>query len=254
MPVSSVQYGQAPWGYINGLGIANDAVSPDEIVNVAVGSCLDSTNVYQLEVDEALSIDVRVRGLNGLDQGTVAASSLYAIYVIADPITQQAIGGMLSLASNSAPLMPFGYSAYKLIGYVATDSSSDFLVGYWTAGNSGRRTFMYDAPQATAVTAGAATVDTAVALTAFCPPVANNPVYIKFTATPSAPARVLTLKTFGATGSMYQVSGQVATVAMIDTVLILSAQNAAAPSIEYLWSAGGGDAVALNVAGYDFFV
>lgn len=254
MPVSSLQYGQQPWGYMNGLGIANDGTTPDEVVTVAVGSCMDSTNVYQLEVDEALSIDVTTSGLNGLDQGSVAASTLYAIYIVADPVTQQAIGGMFSLASNSEPLLPFGYSAYKLIGYIATDSSSDFLLGYWTAGNSGRRTFVYDAPQATAITAGAATTYTSVALTALVPPVQNTPVSIAFDMTPSAASRIMSLQPFGATGDAVSITSQVTAVHVTGNASVFARLNTAAPSIEYKWSAGGGDAVALNVAGYDFIV
>jgi hypothetical protein len=254
MPVSSVQFGQEPWQYANGLGLANDGTTPDEIVTVATGSILDSTGVYQLDVDTALSIDNTVSGLNGLDTGTVAASTVYAVYVIADPVTQSAIGGMISLASSSSPTMPLGYSAFALVGYITTDSSSDFLAGFWTAGNGGRRTFMYDAPIATAITAGAATTDTSVVLTTFMPPVENSPVYIKYAMTPAAASRTLTLKSFGAVGTQYQATSQVTAVVLRDTAMVLAVLNSAAPTIEYLWSAGGGDAVALNVAGYDFFI
>lgn len=253
MPVSSVQYGQQPWGYMNGLGIANDATTPDEIVTISVGSTLDSTGVYQLEVDSALSVNVTTSGLNGLDQGSVAANTLYAIYLIADPVTQQEIGAMFSLASNSAPLMPFGYSAYKKIGYVATDSSSDFLLGYWTAGNSGYRKFVYDAPQATAVTAGNATSYTAVALTAFVPAVENTPVSIAYAFTPGAASRTLNLTPGNATGNAVTITGQVTSVVISGNAEVFARVTSSVPEIDYK-VANSGDAVALNVAGYDFIV
>jgi hypothetical protein len=253
MPVSSVQYGQVPWQYANGLQISNDSVTPDEIIDISTGSILDSTGVYQLVSDAVLSPSIVVSGLNGLDTGTVAASTLYAVYLVADPVTQQDMGAVFSL-SMTAPLMPFGYSAFAKIGYVVTDGTSDILLGYWTGGNTSRRTFMYDAPIATPITAGAATTDTAVVLTNLVPAVENTPVWVKFAMTPAAASRTLTLKTFGAVGDMYQATSQVTSVVLRDTAYVLSALSSGAPNIEYLWSAGGGDAVAIDVAGYEFFI
>lgn len=251
MPVNSVQYGQEPWQYANGLQISNDATAPDTVINISAGSVLDSTGIFQLISDSVVSIDASTNGLNGLDTGALGNNLLYAVYLIADPVTGLPIGGIVSLSATQ-PLMPFGYSAFKLIGYIRTDATADILLGYWTAGNSSERTFMYDAPIATAVTAGAATTDTAVTLATFVPAVNLTPAYIKFAMTPAAASRTLTLKTFGAVGDMYQATSQVTAVVLRDTALVLASLNGGAPSIEYAWSAGGGDAVAINVAGYVF--
>lgn len=253
MPVSSVQFGQEPWKYANGLRLSNDSVAPDTIINCATGSIMDSTGVYQIEVSTALSADVSTNGLNGLDTGTFAADNVYAVYVVADPVSLQDDGLIVSL-STTAPLLPFGYSVFALVGFLTSDSSADILLGYWTAGNTSRRTFMYDAPIATSVTAGAATTDTAVALGDFVPAIAATPVWVKFAMTPAAASRTLTLKTFGAVGDMYQATSQVTGVVLRDTAYVLSALSSGVPNIEYLWSAGGGDAVAINVAGYEFFI
>lgn len=250
--MSALPFVNVPFKYINGLELSNDATNPDEIVNIAVGQCRDSTDVYQLVSDAVISVDNTVSGLNGLDTGTVAANTLYAVYLVADPVTQQETGAILS-TSLTAPLMPFGYSAFRLIGYIRTDATSDFLLGYWS-GNNNSRLFMYDAPIATAVTAGAATTDTAVTLATFVPAVDKLPVWIKFAMTPAAASRTLTLKTFGAVGDMYQATSQVTAVVVRDSALIVSALDSGAPKIEYLWSAGGGDAVAINVAGYEFYI
>ena len=94
MPVSSVQYGQEPWKYVNGLQISNDGTTPDEIIDISVGSILDSTGVYQLISDAVLSPSIVQSGLNGLDSGTVAADTLYAVHLVADHVTQQAMGAM----------------------------------------------------------------------------------------------------------------------------------------------------------------
>lgn len=252
MPVSSVQYGQTPWKYANGLKITNDGTTPDEIIDIAVGSILDSTGVFQIIVDEVLSPDITQDGLNGLDTGTVAASTVYAVHLVADPVTLQATGAMFSL-SSTAPLMPFGYSAFALIGFVVTDGTSDILLGSWTGGNDTRRTFVYDAPIATAVTAGNATSYTAVSLAAFVPAVQDTPVSIAYSFLPGAASRVLNLTPGNGVGNAVTITGQVTSVVVSNNVEVFAKVTSSVPEIDYKVT-NSGDAVAINVAGFDFFI
>ena len=252
MPVSSVQYGQEPWYYANGLKITNDATTPNSVIDIATGSILDSTGVYQLSVDSVLSPSTASSGLNGLDTGTVAASKVYAVYVVADPVTQQATGAIYSL-SLTGPLMPFGYSAYALIGFVVTDASANILVGSWTAGNNSRRSFFFDAPIATAVTAGNATTYTAVSLAAFVPALQDIPVSIAYSFTPGAASRTLNLTPGNGVGNAVTITGQVTSVVVSGNAQVLSKVTSAVPEIDYK-VANSGDAVALRVAGFDFFI
>lgn len=252
MPVSSIQFGQVDWKYANGLRLSNNVATPNTKLDIATGSILDSTEVYQMILSTAVTINTGTVGLNGLDTGVLLASKVYLIYLVSDPVTQQVTGAIASLSTT--PILPFGYSAYKLIGYAVTDSSVHFLKGYWTAGNSTARLFMYDAPQATAVTAGAATTATGVALTTLVPSVDNLPVWLYTDMTPSAAGRTLSLTPGNATGIAVKLTGQVATVHVTANSQVLSQLVAAVPTINYLWSAGGGDAVAINVAGYQFFI
>ncbi len=251
MPVSSVQFGQSPWKYANGLKLSNNATTPDEIVNIAVGSCMDSTGVYQIIVDEALSADVMSSGLNGLDTGVVAASKVYAVYLVADPVTQQPVGAMLSL-SLTAPLMPFGYSVFALVGYVVTDSSSDFLLGFWTAGDSATRQFFFDAP-ILALDNGAQTGYTGVALTAFVPAVADTPVILYSDYTANAAADVEALQGYNQVGDAVTIIAPVAgaTAHTTQQDVVLAQLNSGAPSIKYKVSAGTLD---LYVCGYTFYL
>jgi len=251
MPVTSDQYGQSPWAYANGLGLSNDAALPNFVIDVAPGSILDSTGVYQLELNSPLAVNGSIVGLNGLDQGVRLASKVYSVYLVADPVTQLPTGAILSL-SATAPLLPFGYSAFKHIGYAVTDASINFLKGHWTAGNSTSRLFMFDAPQATAITAGAAVTSTPVALTALVPAVNNLPVWFATAATGSAASRVLSLTPGNAVGTAVKITSQVAAVVVTSNSLVLSQLVNSAPTINYMWSAGGGDAVAINVAGFEF--
>jgi hypothetical protein len=252
MPVSSVQYGQEPWYYANGLKITNDATTPNSVIDIATGSILDSTGVYQLSVDSVLSPSTASSGLNGLDTGTVAASKVYAVYVVADPVTQQATGAIYSL-SLTGPLMPFGYRAYALIGFVVTDASANILVGSWTAGNNSRRSFFFDAPIATAVTAGNATTYTAVSLAAFVPALQDIPVSIAYSFTPGAASRTLNLTPGNGVGNAVTITGQVTSVVVSGNAQVLSKVTSAVPEIDYK-VANSGDAVALRVAGFDFFI
>lgn len=252
MPVSSVQYGQTPWKYANGLKLSNNATTPNTKIDCATGSILDSTGVYQIVVDSALTLNAAVNGLNGLDTGSFAASKIYIVYVIADPVTLQAEGLLMSL-SETAPLMPFGYSVFAKVGYAISDAAVHFLPGYWTAGNSATRKFVYDAPQATAVTAGAATSYTAVALTNLVPAIEGTPVSIAFAFTPGAASRTLKMTPGNGTGDAVTITGQVAAVVISDNVEVFSRVTSAVPEIDYKVS-NGDSAVAINVAGYTFFI
>ena len=113
---------------------------------------------------------------------------------------------------------------------------------------------MYDAPLATPITAGAATTATAVVLTNLVPVVNNLPVWLYTVATPAAASRVLSLTPGNATGIAVKITSQVTSVVVTSNSLVLSQLVAGVATINYLWSAGGGDAVAIDVAGYEFFI
>lgn len=234
--------------YFNGLGISNNGTTPNTKLNVAAGSCLDSTGTFQLTLSSAATIDATTNGLNGLDTGSLAASTVYKVFLIADPVTQQASGAMIS--TSSTPLMPFGYSAYALIGYITTDSSSHFLLGYWSDNDSARRVFTYDAP-IIALNAGSQTSYTGVALTSFVPPVANTPVYMYMLFAANAAGNTANLQGYNSTGDQISLIAPVATgvANTTENVTVLAQLNSAAPSIKYKVAAG---ALSLYVCGYTF--
>ena len=253
-----IQYGQYQPYYINGFAISNDVTTPHSLLDISAGSCLDSTGSFQLSTSTPIVINSAVNGLNGLDTGTIAASTLYAVYLVWDPVTNLPAGAMLSL-SYTQPLMPFGYSAFLLIGYVATDSSVFFLKGYWTAGNSSTRTFTYDAFQATAVTAGASTTYANVNLIHLVPNLNNTPVSIYTNFSANTAADTLSMQSGNGTGDQVIITGAVVTgTAHTTTLNTLLAQTVVistvpSPVINYKVSSGS-DAVAVDVAGYTWFV
>lgn len=234
--------------YFNGLGISNHTVTPNTKLVVAAGSCLDSSGTFQLTLSSAATIDATTTGLNGLDTGSLAASTVYKVYIVADPVTQQATGAMLS--TSATPLLPFGYSAYALVGYVTTSAGSVFLAGYWSDNDSARRQFTYDAP-IIALSAGTQTSYTGVALTAFVPPVANTSVYMYMLFAANAAGNTANLQGYNSTGDQVSLIAPVATGVANTTaeVFVLAQLNSAAPSIKYKVAAG---ALSLYVNGYTF--
>src|SRR5580692_3582295 len=84
-----------PFLYVNGLLVSNDATTPNTVLDIAAGQCRDSNNVIDMILGDFLnegygtdnsstSLNAAVNGLNGLDTGSLAASTMYAVYIIAD--------------------------------------------------------------------------------------------------------------------------------------------------------------------------
>lgn len=247
---TAIQYGAYPYFYVNGYGISNNATTPNTLLDVDAGVTIDSTATFQMISQNSITINAANVGFNGIDKGTLAASTVYAVFVISDPVNSRPTGAMISL-SYTQPLMPYGYGAFRLIGYVATNSSSQFLKGYWTNAGSATRLFMYDAPQATAVTAGNATSYTNVDLTAFVPLVNNLPVYVASALTPSAASQTLKLTPGNGTGDAVTITGQVTSVVVTSNSLVMAQTVTSAPVVKYKVSASGA-AAAINVAGYQY--
>lgn len=240
-------YDQALFPYAYGLGLSSNAVTPNTKLDVAVGSILDSSKTFQIRLDSAVTIDAAVTGLNGLDTGSLGASKLYKVYLISSPTGAGVVGAMLSLLDS--PYMPYGYSAYALIGYVATDAASHLLKGYWTDDKSSLRTFVFDAPQEV-LAAGAAAAYTAVDLSALVPAVENTPVILQSTFTAAAAGDIEALQPFGATGDAVTIIGQRAG-AIASQDMVMARLDSGDAKVEYKVSAG---TLKLDVAGYQFAI
>lgn len=244
-------YNQALFPYAYGLGLSNNATTPNTKLDIAAGSILNSSKEFQINLDASVTIDATIVGAGGIDTGALAASTMYYVYLIQGTASGLPAKGMIS--ASSTPYMPYGYDAYALVGYIATDGASHFLKGYWTDDKSSLRTFMYDAPAATAITAGNATNYTAIDLSALVPPVANTPVYIDSAFTPSAAGRTLKLQPAAGTGDMVTVTGQVNAVVITSQDLVIATLSSSLPKVNYK-VANAGDAAAISVAGYQFAI
>lgn len=253
----------SPYIYKYGLVVSNDATTPNTKLDISAGQCRDSSNQIDMgiganfivpfqgiAITAPLILNAAVNGANGLDTGSLAASTMYAVYIIGDSRNIKPTASILSLATNTAPLLPFGYDSYRIISYWATDGSSHFLLGYYTV-NGGMLIFKYDAPQATAVTTGNATSYTAVDLSALVPNINNTLANIQYNFNANAAADTLKLQGANSTGDAITVIAQVAgSTAHIEGYVSVDAQLVSGvPKINYKVSSGS-DAVALNVAGF----
>lgn len=250
---------ELPFLYVNGFDIV---WASNTTLTITAGQCRDSINSIDIVIGSEpfsgpltpapVTLNAAINGINGLDTGTFAANKVYSVYAIGDSTYNNIPGTIVSLASNTVPALPFGYDSYRLIGYAVTDSSVHFLKGY-IAGNGNFRSFTFDAPQSTAITAGNATSYTGVALTTLVPPVDNTPVQIFSALTPGAAGRAVFLQGFNSTGDAIVNLGQVTAVVLNNVNTVLAQLNSGAPSIKYKVS-NAGDAVNLKVSGFNYFI
>src|SRR5574338_349290 len=133
---------QLPRLYIQGLNIS---IASTTILAIAPGAARDSSNNIDMVVglsnlqgnvnpsvlfanySQPLFLNAGVNGANGLDAGSLAASTQYAVYLIGDSRGYNNVATLLSLTSNANPLLPLGYDSLRLIGFIQTDGSSHFV-------------------------------------------------------------------------------------------------------------------------------
>lgn len=191
-----------PYRYVHGC---NFTVSFDTIpiVTVLGGEARDDTNSFNIVVPSAgLVLNQTVIGAGGIDQGTIAANTTYALYLLGDPSGYLPTSIMFS-QSLTAPLMPsvngVTYGTKRLIGYISTSSGTSpvkFIPGYMV-GKGFRREFYFQQLEGNiqVLNGAAATSVTAVSLAKLLPPIPvgfTNPIaYITCNAIATAGDRIL---------------------------------------------------------------
>ena len=241
--------------YTNGLGIKNNATTPNTQLDIAAGTCLDSTGTFQLSSNASITINAANNGLNGLDQGTFAQATVYAVFLVADPVSLQTTGAMIS-TNLVTPLLPFGYSAYALIGYAVTiGNAAHFLPAYWTDNDSNNRVCTFDAPQSIPLAASGAATSYAAGATSLVhlvPAVNNLQVSLAYSFIPgNAAGDTLKFQGGASTGDQVTITGQVTTVHVTGNCTVLSQLVTGVPTINYEVT-NAGDTAAASVAGFTF--
>lgn len=101
---------------LSGVPNTNAIITADEVVLEDTGNAYVTARAVNVTVNSTAS------GANGLDTGTLAASTWYAVWLIRKPDGTTA--GLFSL-SATAPTMPSGYTFKARLGWVRTDASGN---------------------------------------------------------------------------------------------------------------------------------
>lgn len=252
---------QLPFLYINGLNVSNNANFPATKLDVAFGQCRDSNDIMDIclgptvpNIEGGISpapitIDSDINGVNGLDIGSLASDTVYAVYMIGDSRYLKTVASILTLASNATPLMPFGYDSYRLTGYAVTGSEGGFY-NFFVAGNNNYRLFIYDNP--VIILEGTDTSPTPIDLSTLVPPVDNTPVYFRSRIIPDAANDSLEMGPGNGNGTSSFVFGQSAMVPVEQQVIVFSQLVSGVPTVNYNINSGG--TALIFVYGFNFFI
>lgn len=270
-----------PYLYKYGLFIQNSTsingtVNPETKLSILAGVCRDSNDITDIRLgdnnpninDNITSAPIRInntiRGPGGLDTGTVAANTMYAIYIIADSrgyLPTSAVATFILNLYAGGPIMPSGYDTQRLIGFWATDNDTHWLTGYYsyypTVGNT--LFFTYDVPQLTSVTAGSSNTYAYVDLSDFVPLIFNTPVSISTIFNPGAAGDTLTLLSGASSNPSGHavITGQVSGVNMTTSSTLLSQFadiGGPLPAQAIQYKVSGSDTVAIYVNGFSVSV
>ena len=210
----------ATYLYIDGLQLAWISTT---VIDIFSGTCRDGTNVNDITLSAATtSVTTTVQGAGGIDTGTVAASTLYAVYAI-DSSLGAAPGSAIYSLNQNEPVLPLGYDMSRRIGFVLTDGSSDFLKFDQTGNANGIscvRRMWYDAG-IPVLNAGSSATFADVDCSASMPAIQTTVVF-NAVLTPTGNGNTATVQPKGATdaGGYVVIGGSQAAVALHSTISV----------------------------------
>lgn len=279
MSIQNISVETLPFLYISGMNVS---VASNTVIAIAPGQCRDSTDSVDMSYYNPIGGNARfaeshnnglipapisfsnamsyllplllnsaVVGINGLDAGVLAASTNYLIYAIADSSGKKPNGGIISLQSNAAPLLPLGYDSYRLIGMVSTDGSVHFTAA--SVLNAVNYKGFFLSPAVSVLAGGNATSFTAIDMSGAIP-TTTDPFVIALltvTFTPLAAGDTVQFRPTGssATANLVTLTGAVAGVAQTFYIAVNVGVGASKPEIDYKVTVSG-DAVSVLVNGY----
>lgn len=257
-----------PHLYISGMNLS---VASTTVIAIAPGQCRDSNDNIDMPIgfpdlqgnvapailfnafQPPLFVNSAVNGANGLDTGTLAASTNYAVYVIGDSRGYKPVAGLLSLTSNAFPLLPFGYDSYRLVGFADTDGSTHFTA----AGilNAVNLKAFYLSPEVSVLSGGTSTTFAAIDLSSAIPTTTDVNViaFLDVSFTPAAAGDTVQFRPTGssATAGLNTIVGATAHIPQQQYLQVICGVGASKPEIDYKVTSGS-DSVTVLVAGYSF--
>lgn len=116
-------------GYLSGLTLSNDAVTPNTVIDIASGAAVSDDGAELMTLSSAITKTTGTwaagAGNGGLDTGSVAASTWYHLFLI-KRIDTGVVDVLLSTSATS-PTLPTNYTKKRRIGAIRTDSSGNIL-------------------------------------------------------------------------------------------------------------------------------
>lgn len=216
-------------------------------LTVAAGAARDSTNTNDLILGAPVTINSAVNGANGLDTGSLANTTWYAVYIIGSSTNSTVTAALLS-TSATAPTLPKGYDIFRRIGWVITDGSANIIV-FSAYGSGNDRKYFLDTV-VTVLNAAGNTAYTDVSLTGSVPP-SSSLVILNWKFVPATAGNTALLRTKGSTATAnQQLTGSVAAQPNGGQVFI----NANTSQVIQYKTTSGSDALTLYVAGFEEYL
>ncbi len=251
MSVQNLPVEQLPFLYIQGLNVS---VASNTVIAIAPGQCRDKNDAIDMPYSAPLAplyLNSAVVGAGGLDTGTLALSSNYNIWLIGDSSNKLPFSGVISLQSNVAPLLPYGYDSSRLIGMVSTNSSTHFTAA--SVLNAVNYKGFFLSPSVSVLSGGNATSFTAIDMSTPIPTTTDPFVIAVCTATfiPLAVGDIAQFRPTGssATANLPTITGIAAGVAQTQQIILNCGVGSSKPEVDYLVSVSG-DSLSLSVQGY----
>jgi hypothetical protein len=239
----NIALGSLPFLDVYGLQIAWASTTT---LTMQSGQARDSNNAIDIVLDDAVTINSAVNGINGLDTGDLANSTWYYVFLIGSSLNYKQPAALIS--ASATPLMPAGYDSYRRIGFALTDGSAHFLK-FYVYGNNSLRKYYWDAV-VTELSAGASTSFADVNLASSVAPTATL-AHLNWAFTPATAGNIAKLRVNGSSSTTnITMTGSVAAKANTGTVLI---NTDASQVIEYIVE-NASDALTLYAIGFDDFI
>jgi hypothetical protein len=261
-----------PFLYISGLNIS---VASTTVLAIAPGQARDSSDNIDMPVGfpnlqgntlpatqfqnymPPIFVNGAVNGANGLDSGSLIATMDYAIFLIGDSRGYNPVSGILSLTSNTSPLLPLGYDSYRLLGFIQTDGSAHFVVSSTNPLNARNLRSFYLSPAVSVLSGGNATTFTAIDLSTPVPTTTARDVivYLQVVFTPLAIGDTVqfrpTAEGTPQTAGLTTITGVAAGIAQTQYLSVIAGVGSSKPEIDYKVTVSG-DSVSVLVVGYAY--
>ncbi len=134
-------------------------------LNILPGQLRDSSNRFDIVINEIITISSAISGINGIDAGIIQPNKCYNIFIISASNGSKSPSAVLSL--SEIPNLPSTYDLFRKIGICHTDDGSN-LINFYQTGNNGDRVIIFTLPPII-LNSGHATTFTSLDLSSLLP-------------------------------------------------------------------------------------